>query len=110
MGPVCFHQRCKIDTVNRGKGVSTRSDVARRRLLRPAARFENQPSQKYFDRNGESPTDMRGAYVLTSNALKFPTCWEHACRVTFNPAAAAAKIGLNIAYSFWLGFLPFQAL
>jgi hypothetical protein len=27
-----------------------------------------------------------------------------------NPAAAAAKIGLNIAYSFWLGFLPFQAL
>jgi hypothetical protein len=64
MRPVCFHQPCKIDPVNRAKGVSTRSDVARRRLLRPAARFENQPSQRYFDRNVESPTDMRGAYAL----------------------------------------------
>jgi hypothetical protein len=30
--------------------------------LRP--RLENQASQKYFDRNVESPTDMRGAYFL----------------------------------------------
>ena len=39
-GPVCFHQRCKIDTVNRAKGVSTRSDVARRGFcaLRPASK------------------------------------------------------------------------
>jgi hypothetical protein len=47
------------------KGVSTRSDAARRRLSRPAAHPENQASQKYFDRNVGSWTDKRGAYFLT---------------------------------------------